>query len=1142
MALWSALLLLGVIGSSTDKPANNEWNGALARNPVLPGYFADPCLRKIGDTYYLYVTPDGWDVGKGPFCIWTSKDFVHWKSHRSNWPTTNEKWAPSVIERGGKYYMYTQTPCMIWGAVSETPLGPWKSLAPQGQPIIPDQTPKGSIVLDGECFIDDDSKIYMWYSTWWTPTLAKMKSDMHTIDGDPIQYFESGRNPGYKAPFGTIQGCMEAPYMLKRKGIYYLMYSNNFCQDHTYQVEYSTAPTPWGPFTYGKNNPILSTNDDDTVDGPGHHSILEDGGKVYIVYHRHDNPHYPDGAHRQTAVDELHFLPDGSIEKVRPSHTGVGFLAPSTVRDTNLVVGASARASSSAGRFFEAQNVADENNGTLWKAKEYKYPQSVTLDLSKVQGIARVETEFQFAQIGYQYVLETSTDGNKWLLYADRKTNREWGPMTDRRQTKARYVRLTMLSDDAPQRPIKEIAIWNIKVYDGIDKPNRAPRVSAGPNAIVSNGNLTRLLQGTVDDDGLPYGPVKVQWSVVSGPEKVIFEHADRLATEATFSKSGRYVLKLTADDGKLKSSQTVVYSVVPQEPSLVHLTFEESYGNLAKDRTTSGNDGAIKIGAKRTIGVIGGAVKLSANEWIDVPTLKRSGDFTFAAWVNLHELRPNACLARFGTGLSLRVSESGEVGVYDGGQAIAKSLAVFGKEMLGQWVHLAVSANVKNRTVFFFRNGIPCGQAQTDARLLPTESLRIGGDGFVGEFDELHIYGHALDGKAAGAFARAPIFSIKDMLSLPAGSRVRVLSKTAAYAPVDLKTNERSTPFFYIADETGGIKVDDSGFGSAQVSTGLRYTFDGLVKADSTGEKTVVPISELSVGAVSSLEPREGGTTPGSFTRIRGIAKNIKAGSFEIALANETVKVSIAKGVAVRKFAEGNEVEVTGVIGTGKVLLLAELIRLNPPSDGLLVRYNFDSDASGTVIDDSGNGCNARMVGEAKLAVGKQGQALDLNGRDAYLQMPELGMHRSMTMSTWIKVNSLHPIDWAMSIFHRPTWEGGDPHAQVMNGSGCIRLAVNGNTPELIDSRFSFKQHFGEWVHVAITYDAKSRKSAIIVNGKMDSEVQYGVARPLNLDSLKLGCWGPEPRFLHGSVDDFRIYDRVLSQDEIAKIYTSQL
>ena len=228
VALTGTCLAPSAIGEGT------AWNDLKTGNPVLPGYFADPCCRKFGDTYYLYATPDGWDVGRGPFCIWTSKDFVHWTSHKSPdvkpgvfWPSTDFKWAPSVVKKDGKYFLYTQTPCMIWGAVSDTPLGPWKSLSAEGTPLIPDQTPKGSIVLDGECFIDADGQAYIWYSTWWTPTVAKLKPDMRTIDGTPIQYFKNPNN--LNPPKGTIRGCMEAPYMFKRNGVYYLMYSNNFC-------------------------------------------------------------------------------------------------------------------------------------------------------------------------------------------------------------------------------------------------------------------------------------------------------------------------------------------------------------------------------------------------------------------------------------------------------------------------------------------------------------------------------------------------------------------------------------------------------------------------------------------------------------------------------------------------------------------------------------------------------------------------------------------------------------------------------------------------------------------------------------------------------------------------------------------------
>jgi hypothetical protein len=69
-------------------------------------------------------------------------------------------------------------------------------------------------------------------------------------------------------------------------------------------------------------------------------------------------------------------------------------------------------------------------------------------------------------------------------------------------------------------------------------------------------------LVGTVSDDGLPAGIVNVHWSKVSGPGTVVFVNEDSLTTTATFSMEGTYVLRLTADDTQLSSSDDVVVAV----------------------------------------------------------------------------------------------------------------------------------------------------------------------------------------------------------------------------------------------------------------------------------------------------------------------------------------------------------------------------------------------------------------------------------------------------------------------------------------------------------------------------------------------------------------------------------------------------
>lgn len=105
-----ASLLLGAATGFAQKPFNASGTG----NPIIPGYFADPTVKKFGDTYYMYATTDGSGAGFGPAQVWTSKDFVNWTLMPMNWPDSHWIWAPDVMKHtdGNYYYFYCQ-PCMI---------------------------------------------------------------------------------------------------------------------------------------------------------------------------------------------------------------------------------------------------------------------------------------------------------------------------------------------------------------------------------------------------------------------------------------------------------------------------------------------------------------------------------------------------------------------------------------------------------------------------------------------------------------------------------------------------------------------------------------------------------------------------------------------------------------------------------------------------------------------------------------------------------------------------------------------------------------------------------------------------------------------------------------------------------------------
>ena len=88
------------------------------RSPVLPGLYADPNIVEFGDTYYIYATTDGFaGWGGKDFYVWKSTNLVDWTRSAEPFLTldgangnvpwaTGNAWAPTIIERDGKYYFY----------------------------------------------------------------------------------------------------------------------------------------------------------------------------------------------------------------------------------------------------------------------------------------------------------------------------------------------------------------------------------------------------------------------------------------------------------------------------------------------------------------------------------------------------------------------------------------------------------------------------------------------------------------------------------------------------------------------------------------------------------------------------------------------------------------------------------------------------------------------------------------------------------------------------------------------------------------------------------------------------------------------------------------------------------------------------
>ena len=225
-------------------------------------------------------------------------------------------WAPAIVENNGKYYLFFSANDVHEGeiggigvAVAERPEGPFRDLL--GRPLI-NEIVNGAQPIDQYVFKDDDGEWYMYYGGWGHCNMVRLNDDFTAL-----QPWKDGRY--YREV--TPQGYTEGPFMLKRNGKYYFMWSEGGWGGPDYSVAYSMSDSPYGPFErVGK----ILCSDPEVATSAGHHSVIQIPGQdeYYIVYHR--RPLGDDGRdHRHTCIDRLKFNADGTIAPVKITREGV---------------------------------------------------------------------------------------------------------------------------------------------------------------------------------------------------------------------------------------------------------------------------------------------------------------------------------------------------------------------------------------------------------------------------------------------------------------------------------------------------------------------------------------------------------------------------------------------------------------------------------------------------------------------------------------------------------------------------------------------------------------------------------------------------------------------------------------------------
>ena len=300
-------------------PAFSQTSG----NPVFKGWYADPEGIIYDDTYWIFPTWSDLYEKQTFFDCFSSKDLVNWTKHPSVLDTAAVKWAnramwaPSVIRKDGKYYLFFGANDVHEGevggigvSVADRPEGPYRDLL--GKPLI-NQIVNGAQPIDQFVFHDDtDDTYYMYYGGWGHCNIVKLNDDF-----TGLVPFEDGQI--YKEV--TPQGYVEGPFMFKKNGKYYFMWSEGGWGGPDYSVAYAIADSPFGTF---KRIAKILQQDPEVATGAGHHSIMHVPGSedYYIVYHR--RPLGDKGRdHRATCIDKMTFDANGYINPVKMTFEGV---------------------------------------------------------------------------------------------------------------------------------------------------------------------------------------------------------------------------------------------------------------------------------------------------------------------------------------------------------------------------------------------------------------------------------------------------------------------------------------------------------------------------------------------------------------------------------------------------------------------------------------------------------------------------------------------------------------------------------------------------------------------------------------------------------------------------------------------------
>jgi arabinan endo-1,5-alpha-L-arabinosidase len=272
----------------------------------------DPVMIKEGNTYYLFSTGFG-------ISMLSSNDLKNWKKEKPVFASAPQwaieavpgyrghTWAPDISFYNGHYYLYYSVSTFgknnscIGVAVNKTldPSSPDYKWEDKGKLIqsVPGKDRWNAI--DPNLIIDENNTPWLSFGSFWSGLkLVKLKNDLITL-AEPEQVISIAARPKQNGKDSAAGNeAIEAPFIFKKGGYYYLFASWDYCcrgEKSDYKVVVGRSKQVTGPYL-DKNAVTMTSNGGSLVlegdakewFGAGHNAVYQFDGKDYIVYHGYD--------------------------------------------------------------------------------------------------------------------------------------------------------------------------------------------------------------------------------------------------------------------------------------------------------------------------------------------------------------------------------------------------------------------------------------------------------------------------------------------------------------------------------------------------------------------------------------------------------------------------------------------------------------------------------------------------------------------------------------------------------------------------------------------------------------------------------------------------------------------------------------